>query len=258
MFYFLREVTLLIMLTFVFAHSVVAKADNSDNSFNKCIDKFPLSKIVNLVDTPEIVERYGNTQFLCYKSFVVLYSTKNKTPVYSVTRLSKEQEVGAKLQRRVGTFYSDTGLSAGSASLKDYKNSGWDRGHATPAGDMADYKSMGESFVLTNVFPQEHYLNVGGWRRLESDISSFALKHGGETFVFTGTIYTGRINMAGGVRVPDTVYKVVYNTLDKCVKVYTSTNNKEGGNVVIDRTKESKILSITGVDFPKEFVKMCK
>jgi endonuclease G len=40
------------------------------------------------------------------------------------------------------------------AQIKDYKNSGFDRGHLAAAADFKDKISYKESFLLTNVSPQ--------------------------------------------------------------------------------------------------------
>ena len=246
MIYFVREILLLIAFTVVFTHSVMAQASND---FVKCLDKFPFNE--------EVKSNVTNTQHLCYKSFAVLYSQENKTPIFSVEKLTKSSVEASWLQRRDGHFYVDKAIPSWySSSPKDYFNSGFDKGHATPASDMGEPEPMAESFVLTNVFPQWHSVNTGVWKRLENSISKFAYTNGGDTVVFTGTIYSVSPHlMVGSVSVPDMMYKLVYNTNQKCSRVYVIMNNSGGGQV---KMSAKELSTATGVSFNDKLSTMCK
>jgi endonuclease G, mitochondrial len=52
------------------------------------------------------------------------------------------------------------------------------------------YKSMMESFLLTNMAPQLPSLNRQGWKHLESYIRDLTNKRG-KLYVVTGVIYSG-------------------------------------------------------------------
>ena len=59
------------------------------------------------------------------------------------------------------------------------KGSGYDRGHMCPAGDNKwGFKPMKESFLLTNICPQDHNLNCGDWNELEITCREWADKYG--------------------------------------------------------------------------------
>src|SRR5207247_501023 len=84
---------------------------------------------------------------LCYSSFAVLHSGKSRTPSYVAERLNKGQ-LETKVARAT-RFFADARLPREErAELDDYKNSGMDRGHMAPAGDMATEESMAQSFSL--------------------------------------------------------------------------------------------------------------
>ena len=56
---------------------------------------------------------------------------------------------------RTNDFREDYKVKTGSASLSDYKGSGYDRGHLAPAGDMKwSSTAMSESFFMSNISPQ--------------------------------------------------------------------------------------------------------
>jgi endonuclease G len=255
MLYILREFVLLFAFATVLLHSTYVSAESS---FKNCTDKFPFGTEIGLVDESEYSE---NTEQLCYKSFAVLYSTKHKTPVYSVEVLTKESVEAAKALKRSGYFHVEKGIRRlYSSSLHDYENSGWDRGHATPASSMGDKKSMFESFVLTNVFPQRHDVNIGAWRALERSVAETASASTGETFVFTGTIYStdSRI-MAGRVHVPHSAYKLVYTTTDNCSRVYIVNNMSVAiqDNNVYSATLD-ELTKLSKVKFNRMFSNLCK
>ena len=64
--------------------------------------------------------------------------------------------------KRTNDFRPDPEILTGSATLADYKRSGYDRGHLTPAGDMVFSKeAMSETFYMSNMCPQAAAFNRG-------------------------------------------------------------------------------------------------
>jgi endonuclease G len=60
----------------------------------------------------------------------------------------------------------------------DYTNSGFDRGHLAPAGDMKwSETAMDESFLMSNISPQKPAFNRGIWKKLEEKIRSWAIEN---------------------------------------------------------------------------------
>ncbi|NGX33200.1 MAG: hypothetical protein K1060chlam4_01261, partial [Candidatus Anoxychlamydiales bacterium] len=54
------------------------------------------------------------------------------------------------------------------SSLDDYKHSGYDRGHLVPARSHSHSQEvLQETFLLSNICPQDHSLNSGLWFELE-------------------------------------------------------------------------------------------
>ncbi|MEZ5071122.1 MAG: DNA/RNA non-specific endonuclease [Bacteroidales bacterium] len=93
--------------------------------------------------------------------------------IYVLTRL----EIEASHADRSDNFRSDEALSMGSASLSDYRNSGYDRGHLAPAADMKwSEEAMSESFLMSNMSPQNGSFNRGIWKKLEEQVRDWALE----------------------------------------------------------------------------------
>lgn len=66
-------------------------------------------------------------------------------------------------------FSSNVGTISLTATHEDYTNTGYDRGHLCPAGDMAfSYSAMLATFSVANIAPQVPKLNRGIWKSTEN------------------------------------------------------------------------------------------
>ena len=62
-------------------------------------------------------------------------------------------------------------------TLKDYKGSGFDRGHLCPSDDRCCSQAMNDqTFYLSNMQPQVHGHNGGVWKNLEEKVRAWAGK----------------------------------------------------------------------------------
>jgi endonuclease G len=155
----------------------------------------------------------ASTQQLCYSDFSVLHSGVTHGPLWSAEHLTAQHIDEAHDNARTNRFFVDKKLPPGdSATLSDYKRSGYDRGHMSPAGDRWDKKSMAESFSLANVVPQNPSNNRRIWARIEQAVRRL-VEDSGDAYVVTGPIFSGRQLQTIGesrVLVPTQLYKVVY------------------------------------------------
>lgn len=130
---------------------------------------------------------------------------------YELTGASlKEKNV-----ERTNWYMEDGLIKTGSASYYDFKNKNYSRGHLAPAADMAFNEiAMKESFLLSNMSPQNAAFNRGVWNELEQNIRQWAsLKS--KLQITTGPLfYDQDIEYIGSnkVAVPHAFYKVI---LDK-------------------------------------------
>jgi endonuclease G, mitochondrial len=149
---------------------------------------------------------------LCYSSFAILHSGTSRTPVYVAERLNKEQLV-AKMPRAT-RFFADARLpKIERAELEDYKNSGLDRGHMAPAGDMTTEESMAQSFSLANMVPQYPINNRKAWAGIEKATRKYVKRAAGDVFVITGPVFEPNHPTIGPnkVWVPQHLFKLVYD-----------------------------------------------
>ncbi|MFN0141768.1 MAG: DNA/RNA non-specific endonuclease [Pyrinomonadaceae bacterium] len=94
------------------------------------------------------------------------------------------------------------------ARYYDYSGSGYQRGHMLPSADrFADATLNGETFLMTNIVPQEGDLNEFPWERLESHARSLVYR-GNETYTIAG-VYGDKGKLKGKVTVPTNCWKVI-------------------------------------------------
>ena len=114
---------------------------------------------------------------------------------------------------RMGTFHPDYRLPVTQrATLTDYIDSGYDRGHMTPSGDAADPAEQQDTFLLSNVVPQTPALNRHAWEHIERQVREIAA-HYGDAYVVTGPVFdnaTVRTIGPDHIWVPDETWKAVY------------------------------------------------
>ena len=112
-------------------------------------------------------------------------------------------------------YFLDTSVKGPRQEFIDWKDKSYNvnHGHMCPAGDNKwDKEAMNQTFILTNICPQDENLNGGGWRKLEEKCRSWAKRYG-DIFIITGPIFNGnsisRTIGEGKIGVPDAFFKVV-------------------------------------------------
>ena len=185
---------------------------------------------------------------LCFDSFAVYYSPKDKKPIYTVEKLSREQLL-APHPKRTNQFYEEARLPyAERALLADYRGSGYDRGHNAPAGDMSNERAMAQSFSLANMMPQARQNNQGIWaKNVEEPTRLYAKRAEGDIYVFTGS--TGKLGSIGKgqVTIPSHLFKLVYDPHKNTAWAYWVENTNEAQ--MSPPITYSELVTKTGIDF---------
>lgn len=108
-------------------------------------------------------------------------------------------------------FIEDPKINSKSADWRNYKGSGFDRGHLCPAGDrrFSEY-AYKETFYTSNITPQKRDFNAGIWNRLEMKVRSWGKRYE-SLYIITGGILEKGLPGIGeeDVAVPETFYKIV-------------------------------------------------
>jgi len=176
---------------------------------------------------------------LCYEDFAVLHSGVTKTPLWSAQRLTREQIKRGKGLERKDTFHPEERVARQyRATLKDYKHSGYDRGHMAPDRDAPWSYDLDS---LANIVPQAPQLNRGNWAELEKDVRRLAMLRG-EIYVLTGAAFDGAPRTIGrGVAVPSHTWKVVYAPRQGDVQAFVAAN-RDGAKVQVVSLEEIEQL----------------
>lgn len=151
-------------------------------------------------------------QILRRKGYTVSYNKDTKCPNWVAWHLTKTHTYG-KHQRSQEQFTEDSVVGVPRATDWDYYNSRYDRGHMCPAGDNKwDAEAMRQSFLFTNICPQNHGLNKYEWNDVEMLCRAWARQYGAIDIV-CGPIYDAHAEPKyigrGKVRVPQRFFKVV-------------------------------------------------
>jgi endonuclease G len=207
--------------------------------FEGCKDLFPQQQI------PSSQEAGRD---LCFDNFAIYYSPRDKKPIYTVEKLSREQLL-APHPKRSNQFYEEARLPLAERSLlSDYRGSGYDRGHNAPAGDMTNERSMAQSFSLANMMPQARQNNQGIWaKNVEEPTRLYVKRVTGDVFVYTGS--TGNSGSVGSSRVtiPSHLYKLVYDPGKNLAWAYWIENTNEAQ--MSPPISYQEIVQKTGIDF---------
>jgi endonuclease G len=207
--------------------------------FEECKDLFPQQQIPS---TQEV------GRDLCFDSFAVYYSPRDKKPIFTVEKLSREQLL-APHPKRSNQFYEEARLPRAERSLlSDYRGSGYDRGHNAPAGDMTNERSMAQSFSLANMMPQARQNNQGIWaKNVEEPTRLYVKRVTGDVFVYTGSIGNSGSIGSSRVTVPSHLYKLVYDPGKNLAWAYWIENTNEAQ--MSPPISYEEIIQKTGIDF---------
>lgn len=153
-------------------------------------------------------------------------------------------------------FEIDKAVKTGAAHWRNYKKSGYDKGHLCPAGDRRFSKDAhDETFLTSNISPQNHQFNAGIWNTLEQKVRYWARKYDG-VFVITGGILKGDMKTIGeeNVSVPNQFYKVLIDTNSGNTKMIAFLMPHKDSNRPLYKfvVPVDEIEALTGIDFFSE------
>lgn len=134
------------------------------------------------------------------------------------------------------------------ANLSDYASSGYDRGHMCPGGDC-NWNGDGrdETFLLSNMCPQNPNLNRGDWKEIEIACRKWAKTYGSIYIVCGPIFFKSQEHERIGpnrIPVPEAFFKVI---------LYTGTSSPKGIGFICrntdgNRKKDFYVNSIRQVE----------
>lgn len=191
-----------------------------------------------------------------HTGFVLSYNLSTNCPNWVAWDLTEKEAYSTQFKRS-NDFRGDTMIpQLHRVEGYDYKQTGFDRGHMCPAGDMKwNADAMSECFLMSNICPQIPVLNQQWWEHLESACRRWASQEGC-VYICCGPIYDKQseahyLGEEVKIRIPDAFFKVVVSLQqgkEKGIGFYYRNND-------LRQTMEDAALSIdeveklTGYDF---------
>ena len=155
--------------------------------------------------------------------------------------------------KRKDNFRTDPRVKTGSATLADYKGSGFDRGHLAPAADFSYSEfALSQSFFMSNMSPQNPSFNRGIWKKLEDKVRGWTMDFG-HLYVVTGPVLNKSFETTGDnmVSIPELYYKIILDIDKPDLKAiaFLMNNEKSGEELTTFVVTIDEIEVLTGLDF---------
>ncbi len=194
----------------------------------------------------------SNEIILRRKGYTASYNPTTKLPNWVAWHLTAAHTEG-DAKRKGNAFHEDTDVPEPRVDTYDYVRSGYDRGHMCPAADNKwDALAMEQSFLMTNICPQDHMLNIGDWNNLETQCRQWAEQYGGIYIVCGPVLYKSKHKTIGKskVVVPEAFFKVILR-MGKSPQaigfIYRNNDKRHPWGDYVNSVDE--VERITGFDF---------
>lgn len=192
-----------------------------------------------------------HSQLLSRTTYRMSYNEETLCPNWVAWQLTSDHIDGE--WARSNDYREDFDVPSPRATNEDYRGSSWSRGHMCPAGDCKwDANAMSESFLLSNMCPQDRSLNSGLWNRIEMDCRKWAQKYG-SIYIVCGPLFYNKEHETIGVNkvvVPEAFFKVILclqgtpKAIGFVVKNNAGTKKRDQYVNTVDEVER-----ITGYDF---------
>lgn len=231
--------------------------------FVSCRDNYILNDVESKIDVVEYESTKINWnefdfypisttgQVINHKHYTLSYNEEHEQAEWVAYELKSGISSYSDLKRPY--FIEDPKVKTRSADWRNYKNSGFDKGHLCPAGDMKFSKqAYNETFYTSNISPQKSDFNAGVWNRLEQKVRYWADKYDG-LYVITGGILEPNLKTIGeeDVSVPDYFYKVLFDVSnDKPRMIAFLVPHKNSDRPLYEFVVSvDELEELTGIDF---------
>lgn len=205
----------------------------------------------NKVQSFDYLPTSTTNQIVKHDYFTLSYNEKYEQAEWVAYELKQSYVQRSNYERPY--FIVDPKVKTGSADWRNYKKSGYDKGHLCPAGDMAfEITAYNDTFFTSNISPQKHDFNGGIWNRLEQKARYWATKYDG-VYVITGGVLQSKLKTIGKekVLVPNYFYKILLDNSNGNYKMiaFLVPNEKSDKPLYTFAVSVDCIEKMTGIDF---------
>lgn len=211
------------------------------------VSKYDESELLMVKD-----QRERESTILYRKGYTTSYNRDTRIPNWVGWVLTADHTSGKNKRNNI-QFHEDYDVESPRATHYDYMRSGFDRGHMCPAGDNKwDAKAIEQTFLMTNICPQDGGLNRGDWNDLEIKCRNWAREFG-KVYIICGPILYNQKHKTIGkdkVTVPEAFFKVVLCLEGNPKGIGFIYKNQSGKKDLRNYTNSiDDVERITGFDF---------
>ncbi|MBK8817984.1 MAG: DNA/RNA non-specific endonuclease [Saprospiraceae bacterium] len=210
-----------------------------------------------VIENDNVLRTYlptSNGQVLHKKYYSLSYLPNKKCPEWVAYPMKKQYLKVRNIQHRL-SFEADPELNSGGTSYYDYSGSGYERGHLVPAADMNfDMEGLKETYLFSNIVPQQRNCNLGVWRELEKQVRDWVYKYD-ELYIISGTVFSnnkkGKKIEKSGIFIPDYLFKVIliYKDDKKSMVGFLIPNSLSEKHLYEHVVEVDELEKMTGIDF---------
>lgn len=199
----------------------------------------------------------SNYPLIQHSTFTLAYDEDHEQAKWVAYILTRE-ELNRKYVDRTDWFETDEAVPTGSAEFYDYKGSGFAKGHLLPSADRAWSRAVNEeTFLMSNISPQDYHFNGGVWRELEENTRDWA-RENERLYIVTGPVIgKSKIKIGqNGVTVPEAYFKVLLDLDEPELKaIGFLIPNKKTDRPLSDFAMSVKdVEEKTGIDFYSQLI----
>jgi endonuclease G len=189
-------------------------------------------------------------QIIHHEHYSLSYVEGYELPSWVAYELTKE-EASAVMEYKA-KYSEDPDVTTGSATMKDYKKSGYIMGQLVPVEHMMMSKNaVKESFYLSTIVPHKLAFNKYVWIEFAKTIKAWAYECG-KLYVVTGPVLADSPFPTFGpskVSIPERYYYVLLDSADMRGAGFVMRNSMASGTLKQFSMSIDEVEEITGIDF---------
>jgi len=222
-----------------------------ENFYTSAIDLESASKETSSNFPMELLPNSTTGAVIQHSYYSLSYHEKHEQAEWVAYVLERDQLTYDDRQRP--DFMEDPKVASFSADERNYRRSGYDRGHLCPAGDrrfsdLAYY----ETFYTSNISPQDNAFNAGIWNTLEQKVRYWC-KIYGVVYVITGGVLEDDLLTIGDeeVSVPHYFYKIIVRKEGDTLQMigFLFENKESGTSLKMHLVTIDELERKTGINF---------
>ena len=260
----MKKITLIIIALIFYSCEFAYRSGSNTQDISQVHDAEPI--ILNVDSIIRTVHHIENFEFpyaenpddiITHTGFSFLFNDAHKQSDWVVYMLCRER-ITNPVTKRKDNFRPDPAVKTGTATVADYKGSGYDRGHLVPCADMLwSETAMDESFFFSNMSPHlSTFHQAGGiWYKLENLVRLWAEEYDTLYIVAGPALKQGIMGSIGknNVSVPEYFYKVILNYTANRIEgigfIMPHEKMKSGNPLLNYAVTIDSVQNFTGIDF---------